>query len=156
MRADYVHELPGLLESMRQLMSVVETADLDPLLLELVKIRASQINGCSYCLDLHTKDAAALGEMPQRLALISAWPEAPCYTLPERAALQWRECLTRLPELGAPDSAYQELAANFTEPEVVALTLAVVAINGWNRLAVGLRAPVGGYVSQRTPAPPSR
>jgi AhpD family alkylhydroperoxidase len=151
MRADYAHKLPGLIEAMVQLGSVVGTAELDPLLLELVKIRSSQINGCAYCLDMHTKDALALGETTQRLALVSTWSEAPCYTAQERAALQWCEGLTRLPETGAPDSDYQELAANFTEREVIALTLAVVAINGWNRLAVGLRAPVGSYVSHRSP-----
>jgi AhpD family alkylhydroperoxidase len=150
MRADYVHELPGLIDAMQRLTLVAETADLDPLLVELVKIRASQINGCAYCLDMHTKDALALGETTQRLALVSAWSEAPSYSLRERSALRWCESLTRLPETGAPDSAFQELAANFTEKEVVALTLIVVAINGWNRLAVGLRAPVGGYVSGRT------
>ncbi|MGC2190898.1 MAG: carboxymuconolactone decarboxylase family protein [Candidatus Dormiibacterota bacterium] len=125
---------------------------MDPLLVELVKIRASQINGCAYCLDMHSKDALALGETTQRLALVSAWSEAPCYSAGERSALGWCESLTRLPETGAPDSTFQELAANFTEKEVVALTLIVVAINGWNRLAVGLRVPVGGYVSGRTKA----
>ncbi|MGA7362394.1 MAG: carboxymuconolactone decarboxylase family protein [Candidatus Dormiibacterota bacterium] len=151
MREDYVHELPGLMEAMRQLTAVAESAGLDPLLLELIKIRASQINGCAYCLDMHTKDALALGETSQRIALLSTWGEAPCYSKRERAAIQWCESLTRLPESGAPDSDFQELAAHFSEQEVVAITLAVVAINGWNRLAVGLRAEVGGYVSRRTP-----
>ncbi|HUY07976.1 MAG TPA: carboxymuconolactone decarboxylase family protein [Candidatus Dormibacteraeota bacterium] len=151
MRADYVHELPGLMEAMQQLTAVAATAGLEPLLLELVKVRASQINRCAYCLDMHTKDALALGETLQRLALVSAWPEAPCYSKRERAAIQWCESLTRLPETGAPDSDFQELAANFSEKEVVAITLTVVAINGWNRLAVGLRTKVGSYVSRRTP-----
>jgi AhpD family alkylhydroperoxidase len=154
-RADYVHQLPGLTAAMSQLLTVVESAGLDPLLLELVKIRASQINGCAYCLDMHTKDAAALGETPQRLALVSAWLEAPCFTARERAALRWCESLTLVAETGAPESDFQPLAENFTEPEIVALTLAVVSINGWNRLAVGLRTPVGGYVSQRKPGGPT-
>ncbi|HVC23353.1 MAG TPA: carboxymuconolactone decarboxylase family protein [Candidatus Dormibacteraeota bacterium] len=153
-RADYVHQLPGLIPAMRQLLTVAETAGLEPLLLELVKIRASQINGCAYCLDMHTKDAAALGETQQRLALVSVWSEAPGFTERERAALRWCESLTLLAATGAPDSEFQPLAANFTEEEIVALTLVVVSINGWNRLAVGLRAPVGDYQSQRQPAQP--
>ncbi|MGH7643559.1 MAG: carboxymuconolactone decarboxylase family protein [Candidatus Dormibacteria bacterium] len=150
MRADYVHELPGLMEAMQQLTAVAETAELDPLLMELVKLRASQINGCAFCLDMHTKDALALGETSQRLALVSAWEEAPVYSDRERAALRWCESLTRLPETGAPDSDFEEVAAAFTGKELVALTAVIVAINGWNRFAVGLRAKVGAYVSKRT------
>ena len=98
---------------------------------------------------MHTKDAIAIGEDTQRLHLVDAWREAPHYTLPERAALAWCESLTLLPETGAPDATYHKVAAEFSPRELVALTTAIVAINGWNRFAVGFRAPVGSYVSKR-------
>ncbi len=144
-RLDYSRVLPGAVAAMAGLESVVHSSTLEPELLELVKVRASQINGCGYCLDMHTKDAAALGVEPQRLHLVAAWQEAPNYSLRERAALRWCEALTLLPASGAPDSAFEEAAANFSPEEVVALTVAIVAINGWNRLAVGFRTPVGSY-----------
>ena len=114
-------------------------------LLELVKIRASQINGCAHCLDMHTKDARAAGETEQRIYALSAWRETPFYTERERAALEWTEAVTRLAETQVPDEIYQRVAAEFDEDELVALTFAVVVINGWNRLAVSFRAPVGAY-----------
>lgn len=132
---------------MLRLEGAVHESTLEPLLLELVKMRASQINGCAYCLDMHSKDARALGEDEQRLHVLAAWREAPFYTERERAALAWCEALTRLPATGAPDVDYEPLTDVFSEEEIAALTLAIVAINGWNRLAVGLRSPVGDYVS---------
>ncbi len=153
MRLDYRSVMPSAVEAMIGLESAVQGAGLEPKLLELVKIRASQINGCGYCLDMHGKDALAIGETAQRLQLLAAWRDAPCYSARERAALDWCESLTLLPQGGAPDGVYQELAGRFSAEEMVALTLEVVAINGWNRLAVGFRSEVGGYVSRRHPEP---
>jgi len=152
-RLDYGAELPAAIGAMSGLEQVVESSTLEPLLLELVKVRASQINGCAYCLDMHTKDARAIGEDDQRLHMVAVWREAPCFTPREQAALAWTEALTLLPETGAPDDVYEEMAAAFDPTEQVALTLAVVAINGWNRLAVGFRRPVGSYVSHYHPEP---
>lgn len=145
MRVDYKAVSPAGMRALYDLERVVDDSGLEPLLLELVKIRASQLNRCAHCLEMHTKDARSLGESEDRTNLVAAWPEAPCFTARERAALAWCEALTLLPEVGAPDPVYREVSAVFSDQEVVALTLAVVAINGWNRLAVGLRAEVGGY-----------
>lgn len=151
MRLDYRKVLPEASQAMRGLETVVESSTLDPRLRELVKLRASQINGCAYCVDMHTKDARALGEDEQRLHLIAVWREAPFYTPRERAALAWTESLTLLSETFAPNDVYEALAIEFDPAEQVALTIAIVAINGWNRLAVGFRQPVGAYVSSRHP-----
>lgn len=136
---------------MAGLEQVVSASTLEPALRELVKLRASQINGCAYCIDMHTKDARAMGEDEERLHLVSAWREAPSFSPRERAALAWTEALTLLADTGAPDDAYDAMAAEFDPAEQVALTLAIIAINGWNRLAVGFRQPVGSYVSHRHP-----
>ena len=152
MRLDYRHVHPAAYRAMVGLQRAVEESGLEPKLLELVKIRASQLNGCAYCLDMHSKDARAIGETEQRLYLVAAWREAPCYSRRERAALAWCESLTLLPQTGAPDNEYAEVTQAFSAEEIVALTLAIVAINGWNRFAVGLRSPVGHYVSSRRPA----
>ena len=150
MRIDYGHVLPEATKAMLGLERVVRESMLEPELLELVKLRASQLNDCAYCLDMHSKDARARGESEQRLHVLGAWREAPFYSERERAALAWCEALTLLPQTGAPDDVYEELERVFDEQEIVALTLAIVAINGWNRLAVGLRSPVGDYVSPHT------
>jgi AhpD family alkylhydroperoxidase len=113
---------------------------LEDSLLELVKIRASQINGCAFCLHMHTADARKHGETEERLYLLDAWRESPLYSERERAALAWTEALTLLPETHAPDNVYESLRAHFTEEEQVMLTLLIVAINGWNRIQVGFRA----------------
>ena len=147
MRLDYRRALPEALEAMSGLEAVVAESTLESELLELVKMRASQLNGCAYCLDMHSKDARARGEDEQRLHVLAAWREAPFYSERERAALAWCEALTLLPQTGAPDDLYEQLRAQFDEDEIVALTLAIVAINGWNRFAVGFRSPVGSYVS---------
>lgn len=110
---------------------------LDPTIVELVKIRASQINGCANCINMHTAEARAKGETEQRIYLLSAWREAPCYTDRERAALQWTEVLTRLSQDHPQASAVEALQAHFSEEEQVKLTLMINVINGWNRLAVG-------------------
>ena len=151
MRLDYRTTLPEASQAMSALERVVSSSTLEPELRELVKLRASQINGCAYCVDMHTKDARAMGEDEQRLHLVSVWREAPSLTDRERAALAWTEALTLLPETGAPDETYEAMAAEFDPAEQVALTLAIIAINGWNRLAVGFRQPVGSYVSHRHP-----
>ena len=147
MRLDYRQALPEASRAMNQLESVVRDSTLEPKMLDLIKIRASQINGCAYCLDMHTSEAEAMGEDSQRLHLVTVWREAPVFSPRERAALAWTEALTLLPETGAPDDVYAEVAREFSPEEQVALTLAIVAINGWNRLSVGFRQPVGGYVS---------
>lgn len=113
---------------------------LEPSLLELVKIRASQINGCAYCLHMHTTEARKKGEAEERLYLLDAWRESPLYSARERAALEWTEALTLVAETRAPDDSYDALKAQFTEEEQVKLTLLIVAINGWNRVQVGFRA----------------
>ncbi|HVW19356.1 MAG TPA: carboxymuconolactone decarboxylase family protein [Solirubrobacteraceae bacterium] len=152
MRLDYQKALPAGLRGMLALEQAVRDSTLEPELLELVKTRASQINGCAYCLDMHTKDARARGMDEQRLHVLAAWREAPFYSDRERAALAWCEALTSLPASGAPDEDYEPLTECFSDEEIAALTYAIVAINGWNRLAVGLRSPVGDYVSPHAAA----
>ncbi len=147
MRLDYRKTFPQALQAMLGLEAAIEDGTLEPELLELVKMRASQLNGCAYCLDMHSKDARARGESEQRLHVLAAWREAPFYSARERAALAWCEALTVLPQTGAPDDVYAQVREQFAEHEIVALTLAIVAINGWNRFAVGFRSPVGDYVS---------
>ena len=145
-RIDYAIVFPAGARAMVGLQRAIDGAGLEPLLLELVKMRASQINGCAYCLDMHSKDARALGESEQRLHLLAAWREASCYDARERVALAWCEELTLIWKQGAPDAVYEELARTFAPAEIVALTLAIVAINGWNRLAISMRTLVGSYV----------
>src|SRR5215813_117965 len=118
----------------------IEKSGLEDSLAELVKIRASQINGCARCLHMHTASARKQGETEERLYLLDAWRESPLYSERERAALVWTEALTLLPESHAPDDVYESLKAHFSEPEQVTLTLLIVAINGWNRIQVGFRA----------------
>ena len=128
-----------------------ETAKLmDPKLFELVKIRASQLNGCAYCLDMHTKDARLAGETEQRLYALSAWHETPFFTPRERAALEYTEAVTRVGDTHVPDDVYARVASLFDEDEMVALTFAVVVINAWNRLAVSFRVPPGRISRRRS------
>ncbi|ACP23262.1 putative cytoplasmic protein (plasmid) [Sinorhizobium fredii NGR234] len=117
--------------------SIAVASSLEPTLIELVKIRASQINACANCINMHTTEARAKGETEQRIYLLSAWREAPCYTGRERAALAWTEALTRLAEGHAHEAAYEAVQAEFTEEEQVKLTLMINVINGWNRIAIG-------------------
>ena len=121
------------------------TSHLDKRLFELVKIRASQINGCAYCLDMHTKDARAAGESEQRIYALSAWRETPFFNDRERAALEWTEAVTLVGETHVPDELYARVSLQFTEDELVALTFGVVVINSWNRLAISFRPVVGSY-----------
>ncbi len=142
MRVDYREVFPEGVRAMAEMERSVRSATLEPGLLELVRVRASQINGCTYCLAMHNRDARARGEHQTRLDTIAAWREAPYYTARERAALAWCEALTELPRSGAPDEVYAAVEAEFSPAETAALTFAIVAINGWNRLAVGLRSDV--------------
>jgi AhpD family alkylhydroperoxidase len=142
MRVDYRKVFPEGVQAMAGLERPVRSATLEPELLELVRVRASQLNGCTYCLAMHNRDARSRGERQTRLDTLAAWREAPYYTARERAALAWCEALTDLPRTGAPDEVYAAVEAEFSGEEIVALTFAVVAINGWNRLAVGLRTDV--------------
>ena len=144
-RIDYDKAAPGAFGAMFGLEKYVRDCGLEPSLLHLIKMRASQINGCAYCLDMHSKDARAGGETEQRLYVLNAWREAPFYTERERAALAWTEALTLVAENHVPDEIYNEVRQHFSEQELVDLSLAVVAINGWNRLSIGFRAEVGSY-----------
>jgi len=144
-RLDYKKIAPGAFQAMRALETYVRQTSLEPPLLELVRTRASQINHCAYCLDMHTKDARAAGESEQRLYSLSAWRESPFYTERERAALSWTEAVTRISDRSVPDELYQEARRNFTEYELAVLTMAIVAINGWNRLAISFRSVPGTY-----------
>ena len=152
MRLDYASVLPAAPQALLGVEKVIASSSLEPTLLELVKVRSSQINGCAFCLDMHTKDARAIGESEQRLHLVAVWREASCFSERERAALAWSEAVTLLPESGAPDDVYDALRPVFSEEEIVALTLAISLINVWNRLSVGFRRPAGDYVSRRRPA----
>ncbi|TAM83098.1 MAG: carboxymuconolactone decarboxylase family protein [Acidobacteria bacterium] len=124
---------------------VKHSSNLAAPLLELVRMRASQINGCAYCLDMHSKDARVAGETEQRLYTLSAWRETPFFTDRERAALAWTEAITLIASSNAPDEVYEEARKQFTEEELVNLSIAIVAINGWNRLAIGFRTVPGTY-----------
>lgn len=128
---------PQLMQAYLGFSEEVAKSGLEPSLLELVKIRASQINGCANCLNMHTAEARKAGETEQRLHLLAAWHEAPCYSERERAALAWTEQMTLVAEKRAPDDAYAVLDAQFTKEEQLKLTMAIIVINGWNRLAVG-------------------
>jgi AhpD family alkylhydroperoxidase len=145
-RLDAQKAAPAAIHAMLALEAYVsKSSRLEPALLELVRFRASQINGCAYCLDMHSKDARAKGESEQRLYALSAWRETPFFTDRERAALEWTEAITRISDGHAPDAVYEEVRKRFTDEELVNLTLAIVAINGWNRLAIGFRAVPGEY-----------
>ncbi len=144
-RIDHSKIAPGAIDAMHYVQTYVDNSGLEPGLLELVKMRASQINGCAYCLDMHSKDARALGETEQRLYALSAWHEAPFYTDRERAALAWTEAVTLVSESHVPDNVYAEALKHFSEKELVDLTIAIIAINGWNRLAISFRSLAGSY-----------
>jgi AhpD family alkylhydroperoxidase len=146
---NYAKASPGAVQAMRGLESHVRGSGLDPVLLELVRMRVSAINGCAYCLDMHSKDARAAGESEQRLHVLPAWREAPFYTPSERAALAWTEAVTRLADAPVSEELYDELRHHFSEKEAADLTVAVIAINGWNRLAATFRSPTPGSYQPR-------
>jgi AhpD family alkylhydroperoxidase len=144
-RLDYLKAAPGAIKAMSGLEAYATSCGLEASLLDLVKLRASQINGCAYCIDMHSKDALARGESDQRLHGLNAWRETPYYSDRERAALAWTEALTLVSQTHAPDEVYEQARGQFSETELVNLTLAIVAINGWNRFAIGFRAVPGNY-----------
>ena len=147
-RLDYRTASPDAFKTMLHFELQVHKSGIEESLLELVKSRASQINGCAWCLDMHSKDARAQGETEQRLYLLPAWRDAPCYSECERAALAWTEAVTGIAAThDVPDDIYAEARTHFDEKALVDLTLAVIAINGWNRLNVAFRTTVGDYVS---------
>jgi AhpD family alkylhydroperoxidase len=150
-RFDYARVAPDAVRAQRGLETYVRGSGLEHSLIELVKLRASVFNGCAYCVDMHTKDARLAGETEQRLYAISVWHETPFFTPRERAALGWTDAVTDVARTGVPDDAYAEVRAHFTESEIVDLTMAILAINGWNRLAIAFRQPPGSYQP-----PPSR
>jgi len=145
-RIDLMHLNPGVIQAMLGLERQVQRAGLDTTLLDLVRMRASQINGCSTCLDIHSKDARANGETEQRLYGLSAWRDTPYYSASERAALEWTEALTLVSETHVPDDVYERVREQFSEDELLHLTLAIVSINGSNRLNAAARTVPGDYV----------
>ena len=145
-RIDLMHVNPGVIQAMLGLERQVQRAGLDTTLLDLVRMRASQINGCSTCLDIHSKDARANGETEQRLYGLSAWRDTPYYSASERAALEWTEALTLVSETHVPDDVYERVREQFSEDELLHLTLAIVSINGWNRLNAAARTVPCDYV----------
>jgi len=137
---------PEALKTVLQVSAYIHNhSGLEPSLLNLVFLRASQINGCAWCVDMHTKDARALGETEQRLYLVSAWREAPFYTEQERAALEWTEAVTLVAKDHVPDDVYERVKRHFNEKELVNLTLAITQINVWNRFNVAFRNIAGAY-----------
>jgi AhpD family alkylhydroperoxidase len=144
-RIDFKSAKPEALQTMYALERYVRNCGLETSLLGLIKIRASQINGCAYCVDMHTKDARLHGETEQRLYAVVVWRETPFFTERERAALAWTEAITLISRDQVPDDIYELARKHFSEQELIDLTMALVAINGWNRLATSFRAPVGTY-----------
>ena len=144
-RLDYAKSAPAAMTAMRGLESYVRHCGLEGSLLELVKLRASQINGCAYCVDMHTKDARAEGETEQRLYALSTWEETPFFTERERVALAWTEAVTLIGHGHVPDDIYEQARRTFGEKELIDLTLAIIVINGWNRLAISFRTVPGTY-----------
>ena len=140
------------LKAIRGMGQYSEHCGLERSLLDLVLIRASQINHCAYCLDMHTKDARVSGETEQRIYALSAWAEAPFYSERERAALAWTEAVTLLTEGFVPDAVYDQARQNFSESELISLTMVIITINCWNRLNVSFRIEAGSYQSTRKPA----
>jgi len=148
-RIDIAKISPGAYRAMAGLEQYIHSTSLEPGLVLLLKFRASQINGCAYCLDMHSKDARALGETEQRLYGLDAWRESPYYTDRERAALAWIEALTLIREGHVEDEVFEAARKVFSEQELVDLSMVAVAINGWNRIAIAFRAEAGSYQPQQ-------
>ena len=151
MRIDYAKAAPGAVEAMHGLEKYVAQSCLEPSLLELVKLRASQINGCAFCVDMHTKDARARGETEQRLYAVVVWRDTPFFTERERAALAWTETVTQVSWQHVSDDVYELARQHFGEKELADLTVAIIAINGWNRLSIAFRREAGTYQPQTQP-----
>jgi AhpD family alkylhydroperoxidase len=152
-RIDYTKYAHEALKSLLALEKYIASCGLDHRLIHLIKFRASQINGCAYCIDMHSKDARALGETEQRLYELDAWRETPFYTDKERAALEWVESLTLVSETHVPDETFERVKKHFSEKEIVDLTIAASLINVWNRVAISMRAVPGTYQPSRAAAP---
>ena len=146
-RIDATSVNPAAYKAVATLQTYVDQSGLDAKLRELIKIRASQINGCAFCLAMHTRDARKLGETDERMHLLNAWREAPIYSAPEQAALAWTEAITRITDGHVPDHIYEQVKRQFSEKEIIDLTAAAVAINTWNRIAIAFRS-----TPQLTPA----
>jgi AhpD family alkylhydroperoxidase len=144
-RIDYRKFAPEALKGMLALEAYLKNCSLDHNLIHILKLRASQINGCAFCIDMHWKDARALGESEQRLYGLDAWRESPYYTDRERAALAWTEAVTLISSTHAPDEQYAELQKHFSEQEIIDLTYLIATINAWNRIAIATRAVPGRY-----------
>jgi AhpD family alkylhydroperoxidase len=144
-RIDYATAAPGVYKAMLGMHQYLKKSGLEEKLLDLIYLRASQINQCAYCIDMHSKDLRAAGEPEQKLYMLNAWREWPEFTPRERAALAWTEAVTRLREGSVPDDVFAAARAEFTDEELSNLTLAIVAINGWNRLNIAFRTPAGSY-----------
>ncbi|HTZ88713.1 MAG TPA: carboxymuconolactone decarboxylase family protein [Alloacidobacterium sp.] len=151
-RLDYQKAFPEGVKGMLHLENIIHRSGLEPLLYELVKIRASQMNGCAFCIDMHTKDARANGETEQRIYALSAWHEAPFFTERERAALAWTEAITNIQNGHASEDVYAQVRLQFSEEELAKLTFAITQINSWNRIAIAFRPEVGGYQPQAVAA----
>jgi AhpD family alkylhydroperoxidase len=147
-RLDYQKAFPEGVQGMLHLEAIIRRSGLEPLLYELVKIRASQLNGCAYCLDMHTKDARAKGETEQRIYALSAWHEGPFFTERERAALAWTEAITNIQNGHASEDVYAQARLQFSEQELTKLTFAITQINSWNRIAIAFRPEVGSNQPQ--------
>ena len=145
-RLDYKSVAPEALKPLLQLEAYLNhSSGLEPSLLDLVRLRASQINGCAYCIDMHSKDLRARGETEQRLYELNAWRETPFYSDRKRAALEWTEAITLISQNHVPDDVFKKVHQYFSDPELVNLTMVIVAINGWNRIAISFRVVHGSY-----------
>ena len=144
-RMNYGKSAPGVYDALDALDRYIAACGLERPLVLLIQLRASQINGCAYCLDMHWKDLRAIGESEQRLYSLDAWPECPYYTARERAALAWTEAVTRIDAGHVTDAVYEDVRQHFSEKELADLTLVVAAINAWNRLSISARLVPGGY-----------
>jgi AhpD family alkylhydroperoxidase len=151
-RIHYLKVAPGVYHAMLGLEKYLHDCGLEPGLLHLIKLRASQINGCAFCLDMHWKDLRAIGETEQRLYLLDAWEECPYYSDRERAALAWTDSVTRVAATRVPDEIYEKVRKHFSEKELADLTLAIAAINAWNRLSIAGRTTPGTYQAPQVSA----
>lgn len=150
-RFSYTRQQPDPFGALAAAEQYLEQCSVDQPLLHLVKLRASQVNGCAYCIDMHWKDLRALGETEQRLYGLDAWRESPYYSERERAALAWTEAVTLVAASHVPDAAFEPMRAHFSQTEMADLTFAIAIINAWNRLSIAARLPAGGYTSALAP-----
>jgi AhpD family alkylhydroperoxidase len=144
-RISYIKAAPGARDALMHVSNYVHQSGLEESLLGLVFLRASQINGCAFCIDMHWKDLRAIGQSEETLYMLNAWREAPCYTERERAALAWTEAVTLVSESHVPDEVYAAARNQFSDAELVNLTLAIAVINSWNRMSIAFRVPSGHY-----------